>query len=83
MEKIELCPVIKFLPLEGQSSKDIHKCLVNVYQDSAPSHATAERWVAKFKCGHTSVEDEPHPGASKTATDDQNVKKFQELVIKD
>jgi len=46
------------LALEKQPANNIYERLVNVYADSAPSYSTVTRWVAEFKRGRTSLEDD-------------------------
>ncbi len=44
---------------------------------------TVKNWFNKFQRGRTSVFDEPPPGAPKTATTEDNVKKIHDLVLAD
>ncbi|XP_035212046.1 uncharacterized protein LOC118186127 [Stegodyphus dumicola] len=76
--------------LEGRNGPCVHKgvceikeCLDAVYGDSSPSMATVKNWFNKFQRGRTSVFDEPCPGASKTATTEDNVTKAHDLVLAD
>lgn len=81
MEKIKYRAVIEFLFLEGLRAKDIHERILRVYKDATPSISTVERWVAEFKRGRTSLEDDPRQGRPKTATTSEIVKKTQEIVL--
>ena len=60
MEKMEYRAVIKFLFLEGQ--------MLKVYSDCSLTFRRIERWVAKFKCGRKSLEDDPYEGRPKSAS---------------
>jgi len=59
MEKIKYCAVIEFLFLEGLEPQHIHERMLKVYKDSSPSLRTIYNWVAEFKRGRKSLEDEP------------------------
>jgi len=83
MEKEQYRSVIRFLFLEGKSRSEIKERLDAVYGDSSPSMATVKNWFNEFQRGHTSVFDEPHPGAPKTATTEDNVTKIHDLVLAD
>jgi transposase len=39
-----------------------------MYGDSSPSFSTVKKWAAEFKCGRTSLEDDPREGRPKYAT---------------
>jgi transposase len=68
MDKIEYRAVIKFFVKEGLTPNEIHSKFIKVYGDSSPSFLTIKKWVAEFKRGHTSLEDDPHEGCPKSAT---------------
>ena len=75
--------MIRFLFLEGKSRSEIKERLDAVYGDSSPSMATVKNWFNEFQRGRTSVFDEPRPGASKTATTEENVTKIHDLIFAD
>ena len=83
MDKIEYRAVIKFLFLEGVAPKEIHERLLKVYKDSSPSIRTVERWVAEFRRGRMSLEDEPREGRPKTASTPEIIEKIQDKVLED
>jgi len=68
MDKTEYRAVIKFFVKEGLTPKEIHSKFTKVYGDSSPSFSTIKKWAAKFKHGHTSLEDDPCEGRPKSAT---------------
>ena len=57
-EKIEHS-LIKFLTLEGSTPTEIDQRLLIVYQDRAPSYYTVKKWVAEYKRGRRSLQDDP------------------------
>jgi len=83
ISKSECRALIKFLSLEKQLANNIHKRLVSVYWDSAPSYASVTRWVAKFKCSQTSLEDDPRAGRLVDATSDDCCHAVETLVMGD
>ncbi|KAF7235648.1 hypothetical protein EYD10_17547, partial [Varanus komodoensis] len=83
LKKIEHRAVIKFLTKQGKSQKIIHEEMVAIYQDSAPSLSTVQKWSSEFKRGRESIEDDPRSGGPVIATTKENVKKIEKLVLKD
>lgn len=83
MEKIKYRAVIEFLFLEGVEPKQIHERLLKVYKDSSPSLATVYNWVAEFKRGRTSLEDDPREGRPKSASTTEIVEKIHDMVLED
>lgn len=81
MEKIEYRAVIKFLFLEGVAPKEIHERMLKVYNDCSPTIRTVERWVAEFKRGRTSLEDDPREGRPKSASTPEIIAKIQDMVL--
>jgi len=65
MDKIEYRVVIKFFVKEGLMPNEIHSKFIEFYGDSSTSFSTIKKWAAEFKCGHTSLEDDPHEGRPK------------------
>jgi hypothetical protein len=68
MDKTEYCAVIKFFVKEGLTSNEIHSKFIKFYGDSSPSFSTIKILAAEFKHGHTSLEDDPREGHSKSVT---------------
>lgn len=83
MEKIKYRAVIEFLFLEGVEPKQIHERLLKVLKDSSPSLATVYNWVAEFKRGRTSLEDDPRQGRPKSASTPEIIAKIQDMVLED
>ena len=81
MDKTEYRAVIKFLVLEGQSSKQVEERLTSVYGQSSPSSTTIKRWVKEFQRGRESLEDDPRSGRPTTSTSPENIEKVHKLVI--
>ena len=83
MEKEQYRSVFRFSFLEGISRSEIKERLDVVYGDSSSSMATVKNWFNEFRRGRMSVSDEPRPGAPKTATTEDNVKKIHDFVLAD
>nr|CAD45368.1 transposase [Bythograea thermydron] len=80
MDKIEYRAVINFLTKEGKNAKKIHDRLVAVYNDTAPSYATATRWHKKFHHGRESLEDDPRVGRPSEATSEDIVDRVEATI---
>jgi hypothetical protein len=65
------------------SMTEIHEDLVNTLGVCAPSHSTTARWVAEFKRGRLSIEDDPRSGKFKSGTTEEMIKKVHENVLGD
>jgi transposase len=83
MDKIEYRAVIKFFVKEGSTPKEIHSKFIKVYGDSSPSFSTIKKWAAKFKCGRTSLEDDPCEGRPKSATTPKSIEQVHDMVLDD
>ena len=83
IEKIEYRAVIKFLYLEKESATNIAQRLRVVYGDKAPAYSTVAKWVAEFKRGRLSVEDDPRCGAPSVATSEEMCQKVEVIVMRD
>jgi transposase len=59
---------------------EINSKFINVYGDSSSSFSTIKKWVAKFKRGHTSLEDDPCEGHPKSATPPEII---EEVMVMD
>jgi transposase len=83
MDKIEYRVVIKFFVKEGLTSNKIHSKFIKVYGDSSPSFSTIKKWVAKFKRGRTSLEDDPCEGRPKSAATPEIIEQVHDMVLDD
>lgn len=81
MEKQEYRQIIKHLVSEGKSAKQIDDDFARIYGDRKPSYTTVKKWVAHFKTGHTSLQDEPRSGRPKNALSPQMEAKIEALVL--
>jgi len=70
ISRSEYRAAIKFLILEKQLANNIYERLIYVYADNAPSYSTVTRWVAEFKRGPTSLEDDTRAERPVKATTD-------------
>ena len=62
---------------------EIHRELVDVCGDGAPSDRTVRRWLEDFKEGKSSPEDEQSPGRPATATTTENIAVIKNLISDD
>ncbi|KFM74330.1 hypothetical protein X975_08221, partial [Stegodyphus mimosarum] len=79
MEKIQYRAVINYLFLKGNISTQINRVKHSVQRLCTISNL--KFWVAEFKCGCTSLDDDEHSGQSKTATTDENIGKIHQMVL--
>ena len=81
--KVEYRAVIRYLYLKGETGKEIHGELADVYESSASSYAQVKFWLGEFKRGRTSLEDEARSGRPLDTTDEEMCKKVRDLVYSD
>jgi hypothetical protein len=62
MDKIKYLVVIKFFVKQGLMPNEIYLKFIEVYGNSSPKFSTIKKWAAEFKCGRTSLEDDPREG---------------------
>jgi transposase len=72
MDTVEYRVVIKFFVKEGLTPNEIHSEFIKVYGDSFTSFSTIQKWAAEFKCGCTSLEDDPCEGRPKKCNNTGN-----------
>jgi histone-lysine N-methyltransferase SETMAR len=79
--KIQQRSVVRFLTLEGQTPKDIHPRLQNVYGQEALSRTQVYFWAAETKRGRIAVQDEERSGRPSDAASEQNIEAVENLVM--
>ena len=57
--------------------------MVATLGNDAPPYATVKRWVAEFKHGRQSLEDDPRPGRPVTIATPEIVNKIHDIVMTD
>jgi len=77
MDKTELRSVIKYFFLKQLSSKEIRDEMTAVLGQHNVSYSTVKKWVAHFKCGNSSTDDEPRSGRPSTYMSDDNITKMR------
>ena len=83
MDKIGERAVIQYLHKKGLTPKDIHNDMVAMLGKDAPSYSTVKRWVAEFKRGRQSLEDDPRPVRPVTVPMPEMVNKVHDIVMND
>lgn len=83
MEKIEYRAYIKTRALLGTQATDIHKELVVVWGDNAPSYSTVAMWAARYKSGRETLEDDPRSGRPITEFTTANIERVKQLLDED
>ena len=83
MEKIGHRYVIQYFHLKGLSPTNIKAELDSTLEESAPSFTTVKYWVAEFKRGRTSCEDEHRSGRPSEVAIPEMVKKIHKMVLGD
>jgi len=72
-----------FFFLQGKTPKEIRAILIETLGEHAPSYATVQNWVARFKRGDFSTCDTPRPGRPKTVTTPEIIDHTHELIFED
>ncbi|XP_017481945.1 PREDICTED: putative uncharacterized protein FLJ37770 [Rhagoletis zephyria] len=83
MEKIGHRYVIQYFYLKGLSPSNIKAEIDSTLGGSAPSFTTVKYWVAEFKRGRTSCQDEHRSGRPNEVTTPEMVKKIHKAVMDD
>jgi len=80
MDKFEKRAVIKYLFLKGMSGKAIHSDMLATLGDNTLAYSVVKSWLAKFKRGRNSVEDDHRSGCSKDAASTENVQIVNDML---
>lgn len=83
MDKLEHRAVIKFFVKKGLKAMEIHREMVQVLGDAAPSKSMVCKWVLLFQRGRDSIEDDCRSGRPTSATSQQMTKSIRDIVIND
>jgi hypothetical protein len=62
---------------------EINSNFIKVYGDSSPSFSTNKKRAAKFKSGHTSLEDDPHEGCPKSTPPPEISEQVHDTILDD
>lgn len=73
IDKMENRAIIKYLYLKGFRGKEIYEDMVNTLHNDFPSYATVENWVACFKRGKLSIQDDERPGRFISVSTPENI----------
>jgi len=65
------------------SGKAIHDDMLATLGDNALAYSVVKSWLADFKCGRNSVEDEHHSGCAKDAERTENVQNANDMLKED
>ena len=65
------------------STHEIHDDMVKALRDNAPKYTTVKKWVAEFKRGRQSTEDDPRSGRPKETTSQEQINSVHEAVLAD
>jgi len=83
MDKFEKHAVIKYLFFKGMSGKAVHGDMLATLVDNAPTYSVVKRWLAEFKRGRNSVEDEHRSIDPKDAVSTENVQIVNDMLKED
>jgi len=83
MDKFEKRAVVKYLFLKGMSGKAIHDDMLPILGDNTPTYSVVRSWLAEFKRGRNSVEDEHRSGRPKHTASTENVQTVNDILKKD
>ena len=81
--QVEVKAVIRYLRIKGISPKEIHEDFMEILGKESPSYSTEKKWVAEFRRGRESIEDDEWSGRPKEATTNETVEIVHSLVICD
>jgi len=82
-QRKEQCVCIKFCANLGNSATETLIMIQQAFRDQSLSRAQVFQWYARFKTGHTLVDDDEHTGRPRSCTTPAIVAQIQELVRQD
>ena len=83
MDNISHCAVIRYLGLKGLTPEEVHENMVVTLGEIAPLYSTVKKWVAKFKHGRDSLDDDPHQRRPVTVTTQETIAKIRDIIMAD
>ena len=83
MDFLEQRAYIKSRSALGEKASAIYADLVKIHGNKAVAYVTVTRWVARFKAGQVSLEDQPRSGGPITATTSANVEIIRRHILYD
>ena len=83
MDFLEQRAYIKARTALNEKASAIHADLVKIHGRKAVSYVTVTRWVACFKAGQQSLQDQPRSGCPITATTPANIQRIKLLIQRD
>jgi len=73
MDKFQKRAVIKYRFLKRMSGKAIHDDMLATLSDNTPVYSVVKIWLAEFKRGRNSIQDEHYLGCPKDAPSTENL----------
>ena len=55
--------------------------MADVYGDSSPKYSTVAKWLAEFKCGRDSLEDDSRPGRPADVISQEMIDRVERLLL--
>ena len=74
---------IVFKIVFGNSAKDIHSRMFNVFKEHTPKYSTVTKWAAEFKDGRRSHEDDPRSGRPSEFITPTTIALVEEKILQD
>jgi transposase len=71
---------MKYLSLKGNSGQKMYDDMSVTLDDKHPSYSTVKNWIARFRTGHLSAEDE-HSGRPTQATVPETVNVIHSMIL--
>lgn len=81
--KVEKRSVINYLFSKYMGAKEIFDELTQTMANDCPSYSTVKSWVAEFRRGRKSTEDEERCGRPKTVVTPETVDRVHDMIIAD